>query len=72
MQSCKRNYKVLCTVVDKLSFTDIAGWISTKDLEHPFVILDFFPPFSKYLCQVIQYDCREDDNAGKDCTALRV
>jgi hypothetical protein len=72
MQSCKRHYKLLCAVVDEISFTDIAGWISTKDLEHPFDILDRFPPFTKYLHQVIQYGCWEDDIAGEDSTALRV
>jgi hypothetical protein len=72
MQSCKRHYELLCAVVDEISFTDIAGRISTKDLKHPFVVLNRFPPFTQYLHQVIQYGRWEDDNAGKDSAALRV
>ena len=72
MQSCKGCCELLCTVVDEISFADIAGFISTNDLEHPFVILDRFPPFTKYLHQVIQYGYWEEDIAGKDGTALRV
>ena len=64
--------ELLCAVVDEISFTDIAGWISTKDLNNPFVVLNCFPPFTDYLHQVIQYGWWEDDIAGEDCTALRV
>ena len=72
MQSCKRNCELLCAVVEDTSFTDIAGWISTKDLKYPFVILDRFPPFIYYLHQVIQYGCWKDDIASEDSAALRV
>jgi hypothetical protein len=70
MQSCKR-HRELYDVVG-ISSTDIAGWISTKDLEQSFVILGCFPPFTKYLHQVIQYNRWEDDKAGEDSAALRV
>ena len=72
MQSCKGYYELLCAIVDKKSFTDIACRICTKDLEHPFVILDRFPPFIYYLHHVIQYSCWEDDIACEDSAALRV
>src|SRR6266478_3377653 len=42
IQSWKRNRELLCAVVDEIPNTDIAGWVSTKDLEHSFVILDHF------------------------------
>jgi hypothetical protein len=72
MQSCKRHYKLLYAVVNEISFTDIAGCISTKDLNYPFVVLNRFPPFTYYLHHVIQYGCWEDYIAGEDSAALRV
>jgi hypothetical protein len=36
------------------------------------MILDCFPPFTKYLHQVIQHGCWENNIAGEDSTALRV
>ena len=72
MQSYKRLCQLLCLVVDEISFTDIAGSILTKDLEHPFVILDRLPPFTKYLHQVIYCGCWEEDISGEDSAALWV
>jgi hypothetical protein len=72
MQSCKRHRELLYAGVDEISFTDIAGWISTKDLKHPFVVLNRFPPFAYYLHHVIQYGCWEGGIAGEDSAALRV
>ena len=72
MQSCERNCELLCAVVDEISFTDIAGWVSTEDLKHPFVVLNRFPPFTYYLHHVIQNGRWEDDIACEDSAALRV
>jgi hypothetical protein len=68
----QRRRKLLWAVDDEISFTDITSRISTKDLEHPFVIFDSFPPLTKYLHQVIQYGCWEDDIAGEDSPTLWV
>ena len=54
------------------SITDVTGWISTKDLQYPFMILDRCPPLTEYLHQVIQYGCWKDDIASEDSAALRV
>jgi hypothetical protein len=75
MQSCKGvvSYSELSsTRYPSVTFTDITSWIFTKDLEHPFVILDGFPPLTKYLHHVIQCGCWKDDVAGEDSAALRV
>jgi hypothetical protein len=61
-----------CTVTHEISITDVTGWISTNNLDYSLVILGGWPPFNKYLHQVIQYDCWKDDYAGEDSAALRV
>jgi hypothetical protein len=72
MQSCKRRFELFCAVLDEISTTNIAGWISTKGLEYPLVVLNRFPPFAYYLHHVIQYGCWEGGIAGEDSAALRV
>jgi hypothetical protein len=68
----QNRYEVLCALAHEVSITNVTSSISTKDLEHPFVIFDCCPPLNKYLHQVIQHGCWEDNYSGKDSAALRV
>lgn len=42
----KKRFELFCANLDEISITNIAGRISTKGLEYPFVVLDRLPPFT--------------------------